>query len=409
MSIPLIINGVTFNYPQQGDTNWGPTLTNWSSAVTSGMLQKAGGSFPLTAEVDFGGSFGMKVLSIKSEESNIATAGYLRLANASTGINWRNASNTSNLGLTVNASDQLTFNGSPIGATTSLADNNFFIGNAGNVPTAHTLTGDVTTTNTGVVTIANSAITNVKVAAAAAIAVSKLAALTVSRAVATDTSGFLVASTTTAAELLFVNGVTSAIQTQLNALTAAQAGFLPLAGGTMSGAIAMGSHKITGLTQGTTAADAIAFPVGTGQISNLAITTGLIAANAVTQNQSNGASFPNATNTLITSQAITTTGGPVLIMAACTIAGFSGTVLGQIQGACLIEVLRGATTITGANAYAQVRGLTPTNQIQSFNMHVVAVDAPTAGTYTYNFQYANGNLGTETVNQYSLVLIELKK
>ncbi len=52
--------------------------------------------------------------------------------------------------------------------------------------------------------------------AAAAIAVNKLAALTVSRAVALDGSGFLVAATTTATELGYVNGVTSAIQTQLN-------------------------------------------------------------------------------------------------------------------------------------------------------------------------------------------------
>ena len=35
--------------------------------------------------------------------------------------------------------------------------------------------------------------------------------------------------------------------------------YLPLAGGTMTGAIAMGSHKITGLTNGASAADAAAF------------------------------------------------------------------------------------------------------------------------------------------------------
>ena len=35
--------------------------------------------------------------------------------------------------------------------------------------------------------------------------------------------------------------------------------YLPLAGGTMTGAIAMGSHKITGLTNGSAASDAAAF------------------------------------------------------------------------------------------------------------------------------------------------------
>ena len=59
-----------------------------------------------------------------------------------------------------------------------------------------------------------------------------------------------VAVTATATELNYVDGVTSAIQTQLNDK-------LALAGGTMSGAIAMGTNKITGLgtpTDGTDAA-----------------------------------------------------------------------------------------------------------------------------------------------------------
>jgi len=60
-------------------------------------------------------------------------------------------------------------------------------------------------------------ITNTHIKATAGIAVSKLAALTASRAVALDGSGFLVAATTTATELGYVNGVTSAIQTQLDA------------------------------------------------------------------------------------------------------------------------------------------------------------------------------------------------
>lgn len=60
-------------------------------------------------------------------------------------------------------------------------------------------------------------IVNADVNSAAAIAVTKLAALTANRAVATDASGFLTVSATTDAELAFVNGVTSSIQTQLNA------------------------------------------------------------------------------------------------------------------------------------------------------------------------------------------------
>lgn len=64
--------------------------------------------------------------------------------------------------------------------------------------------------------VAAGGITNTEVNAAAAIAVSKLAAITANRAVVSDGSGFISAATTTATEIGYVNGVTSAIQTQLN-------------------------------------------------------------------------------------------------------------------------------------------------------------------------------------------------
>lgn len=54
--------------------------------------------------------------------------------------------------------------------------------------------------------------------------VSENAAITAARAVVSDANGQLVASTTTATELGYVNGVTSPIQTQLNAITSAAAG-----------------------------------------------------------------------------------------------------------------------------------------------------------------------------------------
>lgn len=63
----------------------------------------------------------------------------------------------------------------------------------------------------------------------------------------------LVASVT---ELNYSQGVTSAIQTQINALSTALGNYLLLIGGTMSGPIAMGNHKITGLTDGSSAQDA---------------------------------------------------------------------------------------------------------------------------------------------------------
>lgn len=257
MSVPLVINGVTFQYPQQFDKNWGPTLTNWSTAVTNGMLQKGGGVFTLTAETDFGTSYGLKVKSLKSQESNIAQTGVLRLANASAGVVWRNAANGADLPLTVNASNQLTFNGTSIGATTALTDGHILVGNVTNQPADVPMTGDISITDTGLTSIGSGKVLDTHVGASAAIALSKLATLSVSQLVVTNGSGILTTSASpTLIELSYLSGVSGALQTQLNSLTSS---YLPLVGGTMSGPINMASQKIVSVANGTVAGDAVNF------------------------------------------------------------------------------------------------------------------------------------------------------
>lgn len=96
--VSLTVNGVVFAYPQTGDSNWGSGATGWAQAVTSGMLSLAGGSFPLTAQVDFGASFGLKGLYFLTETANPAGSGVIRLANAD-GIGWRNLGNTADYSL----------------------------------------------------------------------------------------------------------------------------------------------------------------------------------------------------------------------------------------------------------------------------------------------------------------------
>lgn len=110
MSTPLIVNGVSFNYPSTGDQNWGASATNWATAVTNGMLQKAGGTFTLTADVNFGGSFGLLSKYFTSVTANPSTTGVVRFAN-NEGAAWRNFANGADLLLKVNASDALEFNG----------------------------------------------------------------------------------------------------------------------------------------------------------------------------------------------------------------------------------------------------------------------------------------------------------
>lgn len=405
MSVPLVINGVTFQYPQQFDLNWGPTLTNWSTAVTNGMLQKSGGAFTLTSEVDFGASFGLKALSYKSKESNISSTGILRLANASTGLGWRNAANNADLLLTVNSSNQLTFNGTSIGATTSLTDGHILVGNASNQPADVAMSGDATIVNTGVVTIANGAINNAKVNASAAIALSKLApttayywyiasaagvatplAVTASRAVVTDSNGSPTASAATATEVGYLSGVGSAIQTQINER-------LPLSGGTMSGVINMSNNKINSLAQGSTTGDAIAFP----------ITLSLLP--SITQIQSSVSGSTTDRANTITTKAITTTGGTVLIFAlaavSCSQAGSGSSFFADLE----FNVTRGGTSIPGAKA--RVQAASSTSNIFITSPTIVAIDAPTAGTYTYNFTYllATGTGGS--IVGYSFILLEL--
>lgn len=377
MSVALTVNGVVFDYPEVDDVDWGPEATDWAVAVTSGMLQKAGGLFQLLAEVDFGTSFGIKSIYFESRSANNALTGIVRLANEDE-INWRNAANDADLTLKVNSSNVLEFDGSGISAggqpvqteitvsdtstidltfaannlsaaivagsitnsmisasaaiafskLASLTSGNILVGSAGNVATSVAMSGDATIIASGALTIANSAVTNAKlanmaestikgraassgtgapvdlsatqatailnnfvgdsgsggtkglvpapaagdaaadkflkadgtwtapsgsgdvvgpasstnngfarfdgtdgkllkdspadisnadIATSAAIAYSKLAALTASRALVSDGSGIVSVATTTATEIGYVNGVTSAIQTQLNA------------------------------------------------------------------------------------------------------------------------------------------------------------------------------------------------
>jgi hypothetical protein len=100
--------------------------------------------------------------------------------------------------------------------------------------------------------------------AAGAAAAAQAAAQAASLAVASNLSD-LASATTARTNLGLGTAATqpsSAFDASGAAATAqanAEAASLPLTGGTMSGAIAMGSHKVTGLTNGSAASDAAAF------------------------------------------------------------------------------------------------------------------------------------------------------
>lgn len=159
MSVNVVLNGVTFQIPDPGDNTWGQELTDYFVALGSGVLQKSGGAFTLTAEVNFGATYGLKSAYFKSRATNPSATGQVRLGNTEF-IGWRNAANDDDMELAVDSSDRLTYNGNPLVPSTPL---------------------------------------------------------TASRAVVTDSVGAFAVATTTAAEIAFVHGVTSAIQTQIDA------------------------------------------------------------------------------------------------------------------------------------------------------------------------------------------------
>jgi len=91
-------------------------------------------------------------------------------------------------------------------------------------------------------------IENADIKAAAAIAVNKLAAVTISRALVSDASGFVSPSATTASEIGFVSGLTSAIQTQIDSKApAATAVTLTDAQTLTNKTIAFASNTLTGV------------------------------------------------------------------------------------------------------------------------------------------------------------------
>jgi len=87
-------------------------------------------------------------------------------------------------------------------------------------------------------------IENADIKAAAAIALNKLAATTINRALVSDGSGFVSPATTTATEIGYVNGVTSAIQTQLDAM-------VEKAGDTMTGDLILAGDPDSALKAAT--------------------------------------------------------------------------------------------------------------------------------------------------------------
>jgi hypothetical protein len=224
-------NGVTYSVPSTSEEEWsGSTkVDGLLIALATHGFNKTGGLFTLTADADFGATAGLVSQYYKSRSSNLSTAGVLRLANGDS-IGFRNAANDGNLLLSVNGSNQLLFNGVALVTTASVVGvaqggTNISAYTAGDMlyaTSATTLAKLAISTANRVLVSSGSApswslLVDANIDAAAAIALSKLAALTASRALVSSAGGVISVSSVTDTELGYLSGVSSAVQTQLNA------------------------------------------------------------------------------------------------------------------------------------------------------------------------------------------------
>lgn len=117
--------------------------------------------------------------------------------------------------------------------------------------------GDIVVSGSGTVwSIDAGVIVNADVNASAGIVFSKMAALTASRGLVSDGSGVVSVATTTATEIGYVNGVTSAIQTQLDAKA-------PLASPTFTGTLTTAGMRHAGTVVMRVENTAASIPSGT--------------------------------------------------------------------------------------------------------------------------------------------------
>lgn len=152
MSFQAVIAGQSFTLPETGDSLWGDQVSQWMAAVSTKLLQKSGGLFTLTAEVDFGATYGLKSAYYKSRGSNPATAGIFRMSNAES-VSWRNAANSANLSLSVDSANQLVFAGEVITNRSHVID-----------VTTYGAVGNGTTDDTSAINAAIAAATSLKTA-----------------------------------------------------------------------------------------------------------------------------------------------------------------------------------------------------------------------------------------------------
>lgn len=102
MATTVSFNGSSYSVPAYNDIGWaqGPgNLSSYLVAIATGTLQTTGGTFTLSANINFGGSFGIIAQYFTTHSASPATSGVLRLATGDA-IKW----GASNLALALSGS-----------------------------------------------------------------------------------------------------------------------------------------------------------------------------------------------------------------------------------------------------------------------------------------------------------------
>lgn len=113
-------NGSSFTVPETGEENWGGVtkVDGLLVSLAQNGLQKTGGLFTLSADVDWGSAAGHKAAYYKSR-GTVATAGILRLAKTES-VAWLNNAGGGNNTLATDTSDQLLYNGVVLAGATGI-------------------------------------------------------------------------------------------------------------------------------------------------------------------------------------------------------------------------------------------------------------------------------------------------